>query len=288
MSVYGGQALRGNFAPLLWSAAGTAAMAGGRGLPGYGAANAFARMMTDKPLQQSVYESFGYNDADPLGQKLLDTTFYGLPALFGVTLLNRSAAPGAEMVRDANMLFSIAGLDRARFFGRALGDSVDKFFATGQHPVNSQGTRDLWLRALAPRTLYRFLQVTEDGALKSMNSGRQLISDVSFPERLANALGFTPLSFQRYYDASAEGFRRQDILRGQISTFGELVKEGWDARDPEAVKIAMRIAAEKGVPLDSVLRSARNRFFSGQRDLLDEKFKDVQTRATARALGALR
>lgn len=291
---YTGEAVRqANFAPLLWANAGTWAMGGAAALPAFGIADSMSKMFNDKGLMQNTYEMFGYADRGPLAERGIDSLFYGLPAFLGLSLQGRASVPGAEarldsaasILRDVNTFTNIALMDRAMVLGDAIGSSIDKARATGQHPIDSSSVRDLWYRALAPRTLYRSLALSKDGGLRSLQTGNRLLSDISMPERVAYTVGFAPLDLQKFYDVSSELWRDQNKIRERIGTYGDILSEARQEGNHYLQMQILRDAMTEGLPLESVWKSADRRVYQDQTDLLERQFRTAQSRALQRSVG---
>lgn len=279
--VYSNEALRGNFAPLLWMMGGTTTVAGVGGTAGFGVADALSRVLTDEPLVQNLYEAFGYTSAP---NRTVDAIFYGLPAFAGVSLQGRAAAPGAEFVRDVNMLFSVSLLDRARYLGLALGESFDRWQATGEHPIKSEQVRDLYIRALAPRTLYRYMAAAGDRGLKSLRTGNLLVSDITFGDALGLTLGLRPVDIEKSFTVSTELWEKQNEMQEKVASFGDALAEARMTRNRRRVREVQRQAVIAGVPLDSVERSAAARREKAMTEIHERQFEVYPRRQMEKAL----
>ena len=140
------------------------------------------------------------------------------------------------------------------------------------------------MRAFAPRTLYRFIQTTSDGALRSLRTGNRLISDVSIPDRVAFSLGLTPTDIERNFDASRILFERQEEMRTAVRRFGAAFLDAQDEGDFDTLRNIARESASMGI-MDSVIRSAQARRANRDTDLIDRQTSDMQALATKRILG---
>lgn len=223
----------GNWSPLMWQMGGTAAVGGISALPMYAVADRFSKMATDKSLLQQVYGQFG--PGDPVGEAggLSDAIFLGLPAFMGVSLAGNVAAPFNDPIRDASQLASFPQWDRMRRLGQAVGDSIDMYTATGQHPVNSPGVRDLFIAALAPKSIARSFQITQDNALRSLNTGNTIMKDMTTAEKLMFTVGITPRRVGIDYAAANELQKNSDKKKALTTDYGRAwaeaqMEQNWD------------------------------------------------------------
>ena len=267
----------GDFVPLLWAMAGTGAIGGTAAAPGYFAIDTFSKFVNEKDAMTAAYEAYG----DDTGQnRLLDLMFYGVPGMFGLSLAQRANAPGADPLRDVNSLTSLALLDRLsslKEFGEA---ATDQFLTTGQLPGQSRRTFDLFMRAAAPRTIYRFKQVASDHALRSLKTGNMLVDDLDYIDRLSFGLGAPTTVLQKALDVDSELWRRQDVLRDKTNTLGEAYSEVMmlAPKDLTARARLLQRAIVEGVGPDAMLRSAVARYNNSRQQTVERQFKDYQTR----------
>jgi hypothetical protein len=271
MLTYTGEAFRaGNIAPLAWTFGSLGALGGVGAMPGVGAADSLSKHFTNKSLQENINTAFGLSDTQLPGT---DTLFYGLPALADVSLQGRAAAPGASFLRDVNMLFSSAILERAGYLGKAIGATLNDPLATIlNHPIKSGQVRDLWARALAPRSLYRALQITNDGQMRSLQTGNMIMDNISQPKRIAFSMGATPLDIEKNYAIQNQLWEDQAKTKALIGDYGEALALAWQRKDYPAVNALWREVYENGVPMGSVSSSMVTRMRNETEPLMDRQF----------------
>ena len=260
---------RNNWSPLLWSMAGTSTVAGAGGIPLAFLAEGFSQAFSDKSVMENLYNVAGYDNLGPIGVKASDTLYYGLPALLGVTLQSRTEAPTADPMRDMSMLTSFAIIDRFRNLGKAFTEGIDFARATGALPTKNPLFLNKMARALAPRTLYRTLQLQENGVISSINTGSHII-ETTLAGQMAHVLGFTPVELQKAYDlntywrADVEGQRRQIESLGKLAA-DQMIEGNW-----EGYTRTIAGAAASGVPVDSLIKSGTTR--AGNQGLFGDSF----------------
>lgn len=286
--VYAGEGLlRGNWKPLLWQNAGTFGIAGLGALPGYGVANAMSKAFSDQTLMEHTYELF--NHLEPgIGETATDIAsdvfFNGAPALLGVTLQGRAAPPGAEVVRDVNMLYSTMLWDRAVHARQFVGEALDYAANIGRHPLDSRKVTNEFYRAFTPRTMYRFIQTAADRGLRSLSTDNMLISPVSIPDRFKFVFGLTPVDIDKAFVINDELFKRQSSRRERISAYGSAIAESRRKGEYlEAIRLH-KDAMLEGLEIDSVEKSANARETKLKEPLSDRQFKSYQQRALSRSL----
>lgn len=278
---YLGQGVKqGNWAPLLYQTLGTAATGGIGSLAGFGAADGLSKMLTDKDLMQHVYDNFGPAGSDH--SKLSDAVYFGLPAFLGTSLQSQAAEPGANPVRDAAMLFSLVQYNRMQALGTAIGNGWDQFEATGDNPMRSPLVRDNVMKALAPRSLARAMQTTQDGFIRSLSTGTPT-AKASVGQRVLYALGLNPVDTEKQMIVSDKLWRDQDAMRNAVQAYGKAMEaaEG----DPEGMRAVMLRAMADGVPLDSIIKSTKSRQAKSQKDMLSRQFSRIKVKGYEDVLG---
>ncbi len=268
---YAGEgALRGNWNPLLWSLGGTTALGGVGALPFIGAFDGVSKWMGNESLMVNLYEKFNGEDRDG-PSPVSDAVYYGLPAFLGFSIQNQVAAPFADPGEDAARLFSFAYVDRFKFAGKFAGEAIDSYATTGLSPVADSRVRDLFMRAFAPKSIYRIAQGIQSETLKSLSTGLP-VTKVTPAERLTYALGVNPLTVERQYRVADELWRSQNKMKEAVSSFGKEWAEAAQAGDSRALQQIVQRAVLQNVDLSSVLKSAKARLAKGQDDLVARQF----------------
>lgn len=246
---------RETLAPLLWQTGATALLGGATATPFVlPMADAASKWLTDKSFMQNVYSgTMGEDDT------LQDTVMYGLPGALGLSLAAQASSPGSDPVRDASMITSFAIFDRMRALGRAVGDGITAYRATGVSPFEDDRTRDGLVRALAPRTIYRAMSAAEDNAIRSLNTGYRVLDEVSLGDSLLYSMGFNPVELDKTYTAYAAIRKDQQQRKNLTSEYGRQLAEAWENNDNTAATRVFTSAMATGVDTSSVLKSAKAR-----------------------------
>lgn len=269
MAEYTGEGvLRGNWAPLLWMMGSTGALGGAAALPIYGVVDAASEAFSDRSAMKNLYTMFNV-DGDPT---FSDAVMYGLPAFFGFSLQNQVSAPGADPGRDAAMLFSLAYLDRMNYAGKAFGSMVDTWTTTGQHPASDPQTRDLLMRAFAPRALYKAAQVVQDDSLRSLATGYPVVSGMNTAQRVMHGLGLPPLMVEKHYRAADELWEKNEAMKAAVGAYGEAYANAVAEGDWKTIDSIIGRAVAQGVDMSSVIKSAKARLAKGQEDSIERQF----------------
>lgn len=266
LSEYSGQAMNGNVAPLLWMMGGTAATGGVAAAPFYGAADGISRLLADKPLMQTIYETFGPDGTS--NESISDGVYFGLPGLLGLSMQASASAPSANPVRDASQLFSFVQYQRMRDTALAVGQAVDAYQTTGQHPINSPGVRDAFAKAFAPRSIFRTMQSAEDGFIKSITTGYPL-AEATPMQRFWYSMGFNTTDVEKQMKVADELWRDNNARRAAVASYGEAWANAQTSRDSQAMRTLMLRAITNGVPIDSMIKSANSRLAKQEEDQIE-------------------
>lgn len=275
-------AMRNNWAPLIWQTAGTFGVAGLSGVPLYGVANQLSEWMDGKSALVKGYDFMG-----PDMEKASDAIFFGLPAaITGISLSGNAAAPGANPMRDATQLFSMAHWDRVNAAGKAFSAAMDHFNATGETPLADPNTRDMFLRAFAPKTVYRAAQAAEEGIISSTTTGYPILKGVSDVDQWLFRLGFNPLEIEKAYAVSDEMWKDQEAHRAAIQAFGKAMAEAYSMKDQREMDMIAQRAVMQGIDLSSIERSAMSRLSKAEADVITRSFDDAAIEERMNVLGS--
>lgn len=264
---------RNNWKPLLWSFVGASSIGGiGSGGAMYAAADGMSQLLGNDSLMNLWYDNF---QRDPNSGNWSDALFLGLPAFLptlvglpGVSFTTQAALPGSDPSRDISQLMNFVYLDRLKAVGQ-LGDALVS--AQGNIFSNEQ-VQGAFLRAFAPKTVYRTQQILADGVINSSSSIYPTQSGLSQGEQLLYALGFNPNNVELGFRAGDELWRDQQknlqVVQSLGSSWAEAELRGdWDSLD----KIMKRAMLE-GVDMDKVWKSANVRLGKANQDLFQRQF----------------
>jgi hypothetical protein len=267
MLEYSGQAVKGNFAPLAWQTAGTAAVGGVAATPLYWIADGFSKAFTDETLIQQTYDNLSEGPADAL--------MFGLPAaLTGISLYSQSSTPFANPQRDASMLWSMVLMNRAQALSKTAGLAFDNWRATGEHPGSSAAVRDSMLQALAPSTIARAVSAfSGEDMIRSLSSGYPLVSSVTISDRIAYMLKLNPVEIDRAMTVADTLYSNRAAMDAAVKRLGRAFAEAQDNGDSGGMQEIMKQAMVDGVDPSRVLDSAVNRMKLAAEPLVERTFK---------------
>jgi hypothetical protein len=263
---------RGNWNPLLWQMGGTAALGGVAALPVVGVADAFSRWATDESLMNNIYANFGGTDPNSNFGGPADAIYHGLPTFLGLSLSGSSAAQLSDPSRDASMLFGFVQADRAKALGQALGSAVDVWADTGQHPIQDARTRDLFIKALAPKSFARAASITEDQGLRSLNNGSKIAGNLNTAEQILYTLGLNPRRLAIANEVGEQLWKDQEAHREKITKMGRYWAEAQRERDWDMLHRLQNQALIEGVDIGRVISSARTQTQNQTKNVLDRKY----------------
>lgn len=282
MADYAGEGLlRNNWSPLLWQTAGTFSVGGLAASPIYAAANVLSEALTGKSALVNVYDTFEFA---PDG--VSDAIMFGLPAgMAGISLSGASTAPFANPARDVTQMFSLVHAQRIKALGDTFTGGLEHFNATGESPIGDPNTRDMLFRALAPKVMYRGLQIAQDDTIKSLATGYPVMKGVGPFDQFMFTLGFNPTKIEKAYAVADELWKDQAKMRSAVAGYGEALYQTYSAGDMAGVEDIMQRALMQGVDLSSIERSALAREAKAQKDVVTRQFKPEEVEQRLNVLG---
>lgn len=275
MLQYAGEANRGNFQPLLWHLGSTAALGGMTALPLYGAADGISKLYNNKTLMDNFYTAYN-GSSDSVYGNVHDAVFWGLPAFLGLNLTSSVNELGANPMRDAAAMMSFPNWQRAHDLGKAVGTAFDDWANTGINPAKNPAVRQQLAVALAPKLMQRYMSRTEDRVL-SLRTGNQIESGLTPYEQLLYSVGMTPKNLAIDYAKQNELWANQDNMRAALTSMGRAWKEAQEHQDYDALMALTKQAMVKGIPVESIARSAETQKQKENTDLIKRQFKQLQT-----------
>lgn len=242
---------KGVWSPLLWQTLGTAALGGAAATPLYWAAEGASHFLKDKALIQYAYDEFG---------SAADGIMFGLPAaLTGVSLSGLMASPGANPVKDATQLFSMASWSRMKEAGGAVQAAMDNWRATGQHPASDPDVRNMLIKAFAPVVLQRAMAVDTEGTVRNIATGLPSAKGLSFYDQMMYRAGLQPVMLERQMAATDALYRDKTKMQAATKAWGDALAEAWAVGDGRASDMIMQRVIAGGGDVSAVLRSATTR-----------------------------
>lgn len=259
---------RNNWKPLLWSFTGAAAIGGiGAGGAIYGAADGMSSLLGNDSLMDLWYDNF---QRDPNSGNWSDAIFLGLPAFLptlvglpGISFTSQAALPGSDPSRDISQLMNFVYWDRMKAiaqFGDALVSAQGNVFSDEQ-------VQGAFLRAFAPKTVYRTQQILSEGVINSSNSLNPTQSGLTRTEQLLYALGFNPNNVELGFRAGDELWRDHEKNLQVVSSLGSSWADAELRGDWDSLDKIMKRAMLEGIDMDKVWRSARARVDNAQGDM---------------------
>jgi hypothetical protein len=236
---------KGVWSPLMWQTLGTAALGGAAATPLYWAAEGASHFFKNKSLIQYAYDEWN-------GQA--DGIMFGLPAaLTGVSLSGLMASPGANPVKDATQLFSIASWTRMKEAGGAVQAAIDNWQATGQHPGTDPDVRNQLIKAFAPVILQRAMAVDDEGTVRNIGTQMPTAKGLSFYDRMMYQMGMQPVMLERQMAATEALYQDKQKMAAATKAFGDAIADRF--REGKPIDDILQRAIAMGVDTSSALRS---------------------------------
>jgi hypothetical protein len=292
MMDYAGAALaHGQWRPLLTGFAGSAALGGLPAAgPAYWIANKLAKDVYGKDIDEKWYEQYPRSDSGPNAS---DALFMGIPGFLpellglpGVSLTGAFAMPFSDPTRDLSQLMSFVYIDRAKYLGQAVGDAFESAWTTGQNPLRNPEVVNEVARALMPRTLYRTMQQTSDGAIRSSSSLYPTVDGLSKTEQVLYSLGFNPNKLELAYRLSDRMWADEQEKKTLTSGLGKAFAQAQEAQDYNEMSRLQTRVFYLGLDMDHVMKSA-NPYAQKYRQTLMERQGDKKMVQYYQSLGLL-
>lgn len=252
---------------LMWQTAATAVIGGGAATPFVmPIADGASKFLTDKKFSEMLYSMTG---GDGMDERVADGLIYGLPGSMGLSFASQAASPGSDPKRDAAMMFSFAAFDRVKALSGATKDALVAYKVTGESPWEDEIVRGEMARALAPRTIYRSMALSQDSAVKSLTTGYDVTKPMGLGTALLYGAGFNPTELEKTYDVYNEIRDSQESERALVKEFGQTLAQAWENGDDRLANRVFTRAMAVGVDTSSVLRSAEARTKRGAETQLE-------------------
>lgn len=239
------------WAPYMWSNVATSVL-GGLSASELGAvAQGFAEWGSEQKLQELLYENWG----DGLGSSSL---LYGVPGAFGISLKSQINSPfrdpGEETMRFMGMVWG----NRLASLWKAAGAGFDYWSTSGENPAQSEAFQLQLSRALAPKMIYRSMQVVGD-SLYGLNRNK-IIEGLSPMEALAYQYFNLPsIRIEQGFEISNEIWKNKEKQSALTAKYGEAMADALDAQDGRLIQKIVSRAIADGVDVQNMMKSANKR-----------------------------
>ena len=184
------------------------------------------------------------------------------------------------------MLYSFVHYDRARALGNAVGAAIDQYGETGKHPIENDDVRDMFIKALAPKNVGRAVSVTQNNAVKSLNTGNQLTGELNTAEIMLYNMGFNPRRLALAHEVNEKLWTDQKKYKAKMQTMAKAWIEAKEEKDWDALQELQVKALRDGIDLSSILRSVKTREHSRNNARYDVRYKPEDV-APFKALGLI-
>lgn len=245
-----------NWSPLLWQMGGTTALGGISASALLPIGNQLSKMLSHKTLMENLYAGTGGGSADKWYGNTTDALWMGLPAYLGLALNGGMEDPASDPSRTASMMFSFVQANRAVALGKAMGSAYNNWRMTGQHPVDSQQTRDLLVKALSPKAFQAVMAQTQDDGMKSLNSGAKIVGNLNLAEKMMLDAGFSPKRIELAKQINEQLWEDKQEMDNKVKTMGRMWSEADKAQAYDVLTHLNREAMANGIPIDRIIHSA--------------------------------
>ncbi len=152
-------------------------------------------------------------------------------------------------------------------------DALVAYKNTGVSPWENETVRGELVKALAPRTIYRSMQLSQDLAIKSLTTGYDVTKPMGLGTALLYGAGFNPTELDKTYEVYNEIRNNQSAKKELVTSMGEALATAWESGDDRLANRIYLRAQATGVDTSSVLRSAQARTKRGEDTQLEFQAK---------------
>jgi len=260
--------MHNNWSPFMWQTAGTFALGGASAVPLSFVADGFAKAFTGKDMLQLTYDGFGQEN-----EFYSNALNFGLPAaLTTVSISGAVSSPLSNPMRDANLLFGTAHLDRLMKLGDATSQAFDHWASTGESPMKDAKFVSQIARATAPVTLYRLMNSIQSDEIRSSSSGYPIADGQGMWEKAMYTLGFTPVEMERNFAASDRLYQNQKERQARTARLSEAFAQYQMERNSEGMRFVLKESYALGLDVSSILQGAMARVNKMTTPMLERNF----------------
>lgn len=239
------------WAPYMWSNVATSVLGGLSASELGTVAEKFAEWASDKKMEEVLYENWG----DGLGSSSL---LYGIPGAFGLSLKSQINSPFRDPGEETQRFMGMVWGNRLSSLWKAAGAGIDYWTTSGENPAQSETFQLQLSRALAPKMIYRSMQVV-DGALYGMNKNK-IIDGLSPMESLAYQYFNLPsIRIEQGFKISNEIWNNKEKQTALTSSYGAAMADALESEDGRLIQKIVSRAIADGVDIQNIMKSANKR-----------------------------
>lgn len=252
MQYLGAGLKEGNWTPFMLSNTMTALL-GGIGASEMGAvAERFYEWASDEKLAKSLYDRWD-NGA------LSNFALYGIPGAFGFSLRNQVTSSFVDPGEEAMRMLSVASFSRLKALWNALGSGMDYYVSTGdKNFAKDRNFQQQLLRAIAPKNLYRQLQVV-DGQIRTMGTKNLVIDAGPAASFFYKWFNLPSVDIDQAFKISTEIWKDKNERNKRTAAASDVLADALETGDARVIMQVLAQVGAQGLELDSVINGASTR-----------------------------
>lgn len=221
----------------------------------------FYEWASDEKMAQALYDRW---DNSPESNLVL----YGIPGAFGFSLRNQVTSAFADPGDEASRMLSVASFSRLKALWNALGSGMDYYVSTGD--VNFAKDRNFQqqlLRAIAPKNLYRQLQVV-DGQIRTMGTKNLVMSAGPAASFFYKWFNLPSVDIDQAFKISGEIWKDKNARIAATAAASNVLADALETGDSRVIAEVLAQAGAQGLELDSVINAASTKLTNRDTPLL--------------------
>ena len=252
---------QGVWAPFMLSNVMTSLL-GGIGASEMGAiAEKFYEWASDEKMASALYNEWNQNP-------LTNFALYGIPGAFGFSLKNQVTSSFVDPGEEAMRMLSVASFSRLKALWNALGAGMDYYVSTGDRNfAKDRNFQQQMLRALAPKNLYRQLQVV-DGQIRTMGTKNLIIEASPTASFFYKWFNVPSVDIDLAFQASTEIWKSKTKRNEATAAAANVLADALESGDSRVISQVLAQIGAQGLALDSVIESAAKRLSNRNLPLL--------------------
>ena len=251
----------GSWAPFMLSNTMTSLL-GGIGASEMGSvAEKFYEWASDEKLAQGLYDRW---EDGPLSNFAL----YGIPGAFGFSIRNQVTSSFVDPGEEASRMLSVASFSRLKALWNALGSGMDYYLSTGDIGfAKDRNFQQQLLRAIAPKNLYRQLQVV-DGQIRTMGTKNLMLNAGPAESFFYKWFNIPSVDIDQAFQISSKIWKDKQARMDAISAASNVLADALYEGDSRVIGQVLAMVGAQGLDLDSVVNAASTKLENRDTPLL--------------------
>lgn len=221
----------------------------------------FYEWASDEKMARALYDRW---DNSPESNLVL----YGIPGAFGFSLRNQVTSAFADPGDEASRMLSVASFSRLKALWNALGSGMDYYVSTGDiNFAKDRNFQQQLLRAVAPKNLYRQLQVV-DGQIRTMGTKNLVMNAGPAASFFYKWFNLPSVDIDQAFKISGEIWKDKNARIEATAAASNVLADALETADSRVIAQVLAQVGAQGLELDSVINAASTKLSNRSTPLL--------------------